>query len=370
MEGPGKTASSLDLQELLRSDLLPHLVGLIRAFPSLRTLFPQLLQLRFVIDANIVQSELRWRLKSREKAGARTALHEVLVCGVLVVYAPHFLETEILEHAPRIAVETNSSLEDVQKEWSDFRRLLCFYTARAKSSFDVSRTDPKDVAYIDTLEEIGARAVYTRDTDFLRTTAPVVMIAIDRTLQQYARASTVRIAIVIGSSVSIAFGFEALVALAGLLSNLIRAARRLPASVQLLIAASIIAVLAHPTPRNKVKELWKLVSESLPPAIWEAAVIAMHQFAEASSKESEAYKRIEEILPPARKRSLMLHVRAVSVAAGAPLSLDEIVRRVLLDGYKPRSKRPHAYLRRKLRGDDRFLETPHGWVVLETIDTR
>jgi hypothetical protein len=255
-----------------------------------------------VIDANIVQAELRWRLKSHRKAGARTALHEVLACGVLVAYAPHFLEAEIEEHALRIAVETNSSLKDVQREWSEFRKLLCFYTARTKSRFDVSHTDPEDVPYIDTLEEIGARAIYTRDTDFLRTTVPVVAIAIDTTLQQHARASTVRIAIVMGSSVSIAFGFEALVALAGLLRSLVRAARRLPPSVQLLVVASIVAVLIHPTPRAKVKELWKLVNEHLTPAIWEAAVIAMHQFAEAASKESEAYKRIEEVLPPARKR--------------------------------------------------------------------
>jgi hypothetical protein len=33
----------------------------------------------------------------------RTALHEVLACGVLVAYAPHFLESEIEEHAIRIA---------------------------------------------------------------------------------------------------------------------------------------------------------------------------------------------------------------------------------------------------------------------------
>ena len=363
MKTKQETAPALNLQELLRSDLLPHFVGLIGIFPALKTLFPQLLQLRLVIDANIVQSELRWRLKTRKKPGARTALHEVLACGVLVAYAPHFLEREIEEHALRIAIETNSSLEDVQREWSDLRQHLCFYTARVKAQMDVSRTDPDDVAYIDTFEEIGARAIYTRDSDFLRTAAPVITVAIDTTLQQYARASTVRIGIMLGSSVSVAFGFEAALALAGLLSRLVRAARRLPPVVQLLVAASLVVILSHPKPRAKVVELWKFLNEHLSPAIWEAAVAAMYQFAEATTKETETLKLIQEVLPPSRKRSLMLHVRAVCAAARRPLGLDDIVRRVIVDGYKPRSDRPHAYLLRKLRSDQRFVELEDGWVI-------
>ena len=65
-------ATNWKLEELLRSDLLPHLVGLVEAFPSFRDLFPQILQLRIVIDANIVQKELRWRLKSRRRQDARS----------------------------------------------------------------------------------------------------------------------------------------------------------------------------------------------------------------------------------------------------------------------------------------------------------
>lgn len=360
------TSSRPNLQDLLRSDLLPHLVDLIQAFPEFCALFPRLLQLRFVIDANIVQGELRWRVKSRNNPAARTALHEVLACGVLVAYAPHFLESEIEKHAYNIATETNSSVEDVLREWSDFRRLICFYTAQEKTTLDVSRTDPDDIAYIDTMEAIGARAIYTRDHDFLRTTAPVVTVAIDTTLGRYARASTVRIAIVLGSSVSVALGIEALIALSGLLSALVRAARRLPPAVQLLVAGSVAAILSHPKSRAKVAELWKLLNKYVSPPIWEAAVVAMHQFAEASSKEARAYQELQEVLPPLRKRALMLHVRAVCAAARRPLELDEIVRRIKVDGYRPRSNRPHAYLLRKLRSDEQFIETLDGWRIRET----
>jgi hypothetical protein len=56
-----KTTAPSSLLEVLRSDLLPHLVGPVRAFPALRTVFPQLFQLRVVIDANVVQASLSGR---------------------------------------------------------------------------------------------------------------------------------------------------------------------------------------------------------------------------------------------------------------------------------------------------------------------
>jgi hypothetical protein len=359
--------TALNLQELLRSDLLPHLVGLIRAFPSLQTLFPQLLQLRFVVDANIVQGELRWRLSRRKNPMARTALHEALTCGVLVAYAPHFLEGEIKEHTPNLARETKSSVADVTREWNEFRELLCFYTAHTKAKMDVSRTDPDDVAYIDTIEEIAARAIYTRDSDFLRTSAPLVLVAIDVPLRQYARASTIRIAVMIGSSISIAFGFEALLALSRFLAQLVRATRRLPLAAQVLIIGTLVAVLAHPKPRAKLSKLWKQLNDHVGARMWELLVSAMYQFADATAMEREAYQAIQEVLPPARKRPLLSHVRAVCAASRTPLSLNEIVVRVIENGYQSRSDRPHAYLVRRLRSDDSFVESARGWVLRSSI---
>ncbi len=363
MNRSGARSETWNLQELLHSDLLPHLVGLIRAFPSLRAIFPEILQLRVVMDANIVQGELRWRLKSRKKPAARSALHEVLACGVLVAYAPHFLEDEIREHAPRLARETKTTIADVYREWAEFRQYLCFYTARTKAKVDVSNTDPDDVAYIDTIEEIAARAIYTRDRDFLRTTAPVILVAIDTTLQQYARASTVRIGIVMGSSFSMVFGLEAILALGRLLSRLVQGARRLPAAAQVLIVGSIAVAITHPKSRAKLQQVWNSLNRSLTPAVWEAVVQGLDQFVEATSTAEESFQAIREILPPPRRRPLLFHARSVCLAARRPLELDEIVVRVVADGYKPRSQRPHAYLLRKLRSDDRFSETKEGWII-------
>lgn len=370
MSGGENKPATWSLGDLLRSDLLPHLAGLVQALPSLRTLFPQILQLRVVIDANIVQEELRWRLRSRKKPGARTALHEVMACGVLVAYAPHFLDKEIREHAPRLAVETKTSLADVYREWKDFRKHICFYTAQTRAKVDVSRTDPDDVAYIDTIGEIAARAIYTRDRDFVRTTTPVILVAIDSTLQRYARASSVRIGFALGSSFSVVFGLRALLALARLLARLFQAARRLSPTAQALILAAITAVVVHPKSRAKLVQLWDSLNKSLKPAMWEVLVEAMYQFVEATSTAEESYQAIQEMLPPLKRRSLLLHARSVCLAARRPLVLNEIVQGVIANGYRPRSKKPHIYLLRKLRSDERFVETDTGWIIMESDTAR
>jgi hypothetical protein len=97
--------------------------------------------------------------------------------------------------------------------------------------------------------------------------------------------------------------------------------------------------------------------------MWDAVVKGMHQFAEATSMAEERYRAIQEILPPPRRRPLVFYARSVCLAARKPLVLDEIVRLVIADGYEPRSKRPHTYLLRKLRADERFLETEAGWII-------
>ena len=358
-----KTSAPWDLRKLLRSDLLPGFVALIKAVPGLQPLMPEILQLRLVIDANIVQEELRWRLKRRRKANARTALHEVLACGALIAYAPHFLEDEVREHALRIAAETRTSLDDVLREWEQIRQYLCFYTARTRGKLDVSRTDPDDVAYIDTIEEAAARAIYSHDRDYLRTTVPLVLIAIDGQLQRYARATSVRLGIVIGSCTSVVFGLEALMALSRLLSRLILAARRLPPEIQILIIGSIAVAVAHPKSRTKMLHLWQSLNRSLTPAMWEAIVIGINQFMEATAIANESYKAIHDALPLPKRRPLVDHAVAVCLAARRPLPLGEIVRDVIANGYKTRSDHPEIYLLRKLRSDNRFRETEAGWII-------
>src|SRR5437660_12717555 len=95
--------------------------------PFLQQVVDKTLQIRLVLDANIVQRELRWRVRRRQKQGAKTALHEAIEAGVVVAVAPTVLEKEINDHVSDIANDANASEDRVREEWSEFRRCIHFY---------------------------------------------------------------------------------------------------------------------------------------------------------------------------------------------------------------------------------------------------
>jgi len=356
-----------EIEKVLSSDVLPKLRDILEAFPALRSVLPQLLQLAVVIDANIVLSELWWRLKNRPRPELRSELEEALASGVLIAYAPHYLEDEIREHAEELAVRTKCSVVDVEREWTSFRRYIHFHTGPKGAGGKLS--DPDDTAYLDTLHDIAVRGIYTRDTHFHESEAPLIFIAmdirnpVDRALRRYARASAVRIGLAFGSSVSAVASVEILIGLAKLLKALVAAFKRLSPGAQLLIVACVVTLLANPQSRTKLKALWGAFQTNLRPLLWDAVVEAMYQLAEATEKAETSHREIQALLPEPRRRPLIAHARAVCLAAGKPLRDAVILRKAFANGYVSRLGGSRTYLRRVLRADAQFVENTFGWTL-------
>lgn len=117
----------LELKSLFRSDTLREVRELLLKMPVFRPLLQTLLQIRVIVDANIIQGELRWRLAKRLKPENRSGLHEAVASGVIVAFAPVFLRVEIEEHIEDIALETGKSVTEAEKEWREFQTHLHFY---------------------------------------------------------------------------------------------------------------------------------------------------------------------------------------------------------------------------------------------------
>lgn len=354
-----------EFAKILRADLLPSLVAILESCPPLRSILPQVMQLAVVIDANVVYGELRWRLKNRPRPDLRSSLEEALASRVLVAYAPHHLDAEIQEHMAEIASDTKQTVEAVAREWKAFRPFIHFHTGRKGAGGQLP--DPDDVAYLDTLHEVAVRGIYTRDTHFQDSAAPLIFVAMDirnpmdGALRRYARATAVRVGLSMGSSVSAVVSGEVLIALRRLLKALSAAFERLSPAAQLLIIAGVGAVVLHPKSRAKLKELWGTFQETVRPLLWNGVVDAMYEFAEATKTAEAAHREIEILLPPARRRPLIAHARAVCLASDRPLSEEMILRKAQMNGYACRSGGSSGYLRRLLRADAEFVESATGW---------
>lgn len=354
-----------EIGKILRADLLPNLVAILESFPALRSMLPQVLQLAVVIDANVVYGELRWRLKNRPRPDVRSSLEEALASRVLIAYAPHHLDDEIHEHMEEIATDTKQPLEAVVREWSAFRPFIHFHTGRKGVGGQLP--DPDDAAYLDTLHEVAVLGIYTRDTHFQDSAAPLIFVAMDirnpmdGALRRYARATTVRVGLSMGSCLSAVVSVEALVALGRLLKALSAAFKRMSPDAQLLILAGVVAVLLHPKSRAKLKELLGTFQETVRPLLWNAVVDAMYAFAEATETAEAAHREIEVLLPAARRRPLIAHARAVCLASARPLTEETILRKAQTNGYASQNGGSAAYLRRLLRADTEFVESAAGW---------
>ena len=355
----------LRLGAFVRSDSLPQLLELAGSLPAFAPLLKNIIRIGVVLDAHVVQQELRWRLGRREKPHARTKLHEAISSGAIIPFAPTFLDAEIDEHATEIAEATGAGIEDVRREWQDFRKLLHLYSPRLEPKLDKAEVaDPDDLPYIAAANELGL-PIYSQDRHYRQMQAPVISVLIDGTAQSYARSNSVRIAVIIGSTYTVTLSFEAIGAACRGVKRLAHWFDELHPVIQLAIVAAVVVVFAHPKSRAKLASIWEWLKTSAAPPVLEAIADVAIQLAEANKTADAAYNKIQESLPSRRRRSALMHARAICLRAKTPLPIAEIEKQMCADGYITRARDFGRYLRRVLLSSGQFQElSPGVWTLV------
>ena len=356
------------LEDVFHSDRLPRLMAFIEAMPLLAELLPRLPQVRLVADANRIHAELRWRLRKRRDPTYRSAIHEAIEAGVAVFLAPEYLKREIEKHYETIAEDTGTTVADVDREWTQFQRYVGFYDPKGRPSPSETYADIKDFPYLATWRELDAQAIYTEDHHLPAMGAAVVSAFIDTQLRDYARASTVQVAVQIGSSLSVIVGWESLYAMYRLLVKLVHAFRRLPPTAQAALAAVGMLAALHPKSREAMRKGWNsLKSSKAVLDLFDALVDIGVQAAEAEEKARSNFERLQAVLPARQKRPLVQHARTVCTATRSALTLEELERRIRRGGYGSRSRTFRQYLRRVLSRDESFVEAAPGRWTIRTL---
>lgn len=351
---------------LARSDALQNFRSLLSKLPPLKEAFGELIQVRLVMDASVVQSELRWRVRRRRDPNARSGLQEAIDSGTIVAFAPLTLKQEIEDHIEEIAQYAGVPVGRVEAEWHAFQPRLHFYEPNASQNLNGKCVDPDDLPYEEVRRQLGAQAVYTRDAHFQAMQIPAITVNLDLTLRNYARASSIQVAVKFGS------GFIFMVSLQVLLAVVkacVEGFRRLPTAIKMALIFAILVALVHPKSREKIGDFfqttWCQLIDAKSPL---AAVIGplATQFVAAERTVTSTLLEIQSVLPPTRKRSALVHARAICVVNREPLSDAEIERRMRNEGYVSTSRNFRTYLRRVLRSDQRFSEVSSGMWEIRT----
>jgi len=351
--------------KLLPSDLLPALVGLVQRVSALSPVLQGYVRFHLVLDANILQGELRWRLGKRQKPHARTRLHEAIMSGILVAYVPAVGKQEILEHVDEIARDTHTSVDDVHREMKRLWPLLRVYEPRPEPTHAREIVDPDDLHYIATRAQLGLRAVYTNDPHLERMGSPVVNGQIDLFLRDYARASSVKIGLTLGSTTAFIVSVETIPFLYRLLTSGISWMRRQSTGMQLAIVGIALALAIHPKSRAKFAQAWQAIAPTIGRSVRSTVVQLMCDYAEATEMEKANRLKLDLSIPPQKRRTVLMHVRAVCLVKNRPMTLQQISAAIRADGYTSNAPHADAYLKRILRNGEEFTEIRSGVWILE-----
>jgi hypothetical protein len=357
------TRNDLHLKDVFRSDKLPILLRLARSISAFSPFMRDFVKFKVVLDASAAQEHLRWLLGKRMNPSATTSIHEAIVSGVVVAFAPSYIECEITEHENEIAEDTGTTTSEVHRLWLTFRESLQLYPMDSVPEEVRQLVDHDDEPYRIVRQKTGARAILTRDPHFKKMGEPVVLERIDLAFRDYARASSIKIGVVLGSGMAFAVSFEMLPILLRILKSVAGWIRRQPATTQLAVICGLLIIAIHPKSRAKFVNTWSAIAPFITDFAMEALARILLEGGQANRDVARHLRSIEAAFPPSTKTTLIMHARAVSIMAKGPLSLVEFEHRIQQDGYKPRSSKSRNYLRYVLNKAPDFVQVAPGhWI--------
>jgi predicted nucleic acid-binding protein len=352
-----------------RSDDLEPLRRLASGRPELQHVLGPLEHFVLVIDTNRVLDEIGWLVAKRRNPIARTSIQELHASGTVSLFAPEHLLAEVEKHLPRVARDYRTTVEAMDTAWKEYRSMIHFIPASHLGEADRGARDPKDVPFIQARDAVGARAIISNDKDIKAMAGLMVAHETIRIAVRYARHVTAAVqgrSIVLGGVVIV--GGLAYGAVFGTVA-LARAYWRLPRWLKVAIPAALLVTAAvvalHPGARKRVREAIDSFKARWPELKANAGVALEQFFSELSAAEADASAALDVVkahVPAVRKGPALRQLAyRVCLAAGSPIPVGQMVARLKREGYETRAKRPEDYLRRVMRTDPRFRETPTGW---------
>lgn len=353
--------------QIIPSDDLAPVRELIAGIPSLAQIFDIFPQLRFVVDSNVIIGDLIWLAKTRENPSARTSLQEVIDAGAVIAFAPARLCEEVEKHIPKLARKNGIPEEMLREEWLNYQTYLRFCDVEeVVAEYGQQVIDPNDLPFVSLYGQVGAAAVISKDPHISAMGAPTVKLDVIIQLRDYSRSKSVEVTIKMGgyilTGITIEMVFETLKLAASLF-------KKLPSWMQvgLIVAAGIL--LLYPKSRGQINAYLTTVSKKFHIAFAEVKPVLaelIRTLNTESNKASKSLAGINRALPPLRRVPLRTVAYSVCLAAGTRLTLSEIQRKVLINGYKTKSKRFASYLRRVMIADTRFvLCKDRRWTVIQ-----
>lgn len=326
---------------------------------ALRPVIGTILQIRLVIDTNMVISELLQLAKPRRVPNYRTALQELMASETIICYAPQQLKGEIEQHWLEVAKNKGIAPEAAETLWVDFATHLRFCLVNLDSADLRGVPDPADLPFTMLAARIGAQ-IYSRDPHIAAMGGHVVTLDCVFRLRDYARYKMIEVAIQMGGVVVVSGTLGALVMAFKALKATLSVFRRLPPGAKILILLGLVWALADEGRRKALMAGWEKVASSLTETLGSPIKEAFSELANVKPLAADALRQVEREIRQDKRRPLRVLLRAALEGEASSLSLREIEMRVHVAGYCTTAKYFRVYLGKVLRQDPSFCQAADG----------
>lgn len=288
-----------------RSDSLRPMYELCKKYPTLSKLFDMRLQIRLVLDTNVVIDELLFVTSKRRNDSARTALREAMDSGVILTIAPTKMHEEVDKHIPRLARERSLPEAKFREAWQDLQTRIEFREVKRNSLQRENVRDQDDIEFVVLYKKSGADAVLTRDLDIPAMGAKSVGPEVLPSIRDYARAKSPEVSLRIGNVVIFGIPIASVAVLAKLLAAAWRTVRNLSPELQFLLLSGAIFAALHPRSRKALRAGFSSLGSGLKTSTGVFAQVTgeLSQEIEAAQLEVRAKQTVVENLIPTRQPS-------------------------------------------------------------------
>ncbi|WP_370334467.1 hypothetical protein [Parvularcula marina] len=247
-----RSTSTTSLREVLAKDAsqLAHLRDVLAILPELGPNFGDFLTLTFVIDANIIFDDIRY--KHLNPDCAQTRLEELIASGVVVLHAPEWLIVEMESSVlPQLSDRYGYPFDAVLNTWNAYREKICFHEGYEVPDLPNGHLDLKDVPYVRLAEDIQASGILSKDKDIDTLGGERFCRDAIATTCFYARATTGTITLRLCGLTVTAVPILSLIAL---IKGLIALWKKSPPALQLIYLVALGLAAASPKVRARIKK--------------------------------------------------------------------------------------------------------------------
>lgn len=346
----------------MRSDILESVRNLADLFPPFEQIIGSPIRLRIIVDACIVNSDLRWLLGRRLNPDSRTNLQELIDAGTVTAYAPVCLESELAEHYPEISRDLDIPVEQVHQEWLSYKKRIKLYKPQSKLPGKVSISDNDDVDYGIAFFELAANAVLTEDKGFQGSGIPIINKQIIINLRKYSRDSAwhyslhysgAMLGVVAGSAI------EEFIRYAPTLWSRIE---NIPKAIKIICLLAVLFVFIHPRLRSEVMLKLRLFFQDASGIL----ACALDDFCVYYQKVTEKKEASDLALSKVNSAELRpsaavwRHAFLILIERGKPITVDKLSSFILESGYVTKSKSFQKYVMQELRKKPYFVQLKDG----------